>query len=169
MMPEDDAQVEVIVRDAVLSDMSALAAVFRAASLANEGDRPNLLAHPDALEYGDEWVRAGITRVAEFDGRVVGFVTGVPNGDVIELEDLFVDPVWMRHGIATVMMADLVAGARRTGAARVEVSANQHALAFYESAGFVAGETVATRWDPAVRMRLVVDAGRPPPEHDGAR
>src|SRR4029077_20681294 len=49
----------VTVRDAVLSDMPALAGVFRRASLSNEGDRPNLLANPEGLEYGDEGGRAG--------------------------------------------------------------------------------------------------------------
>src|SRR5690349_24156451 len=49
------------------------------------------------LEYDDEWVRAGYTRVAEIEGRIIGFITGVPNGDWVEVEDLFVDPNFMRQ------------------------------------------------------------------------
>ena len=54
------------------------------------------------------------------------------------------------------LIVDVVASARTAGLARVEVTGNLHARAFYESVGFVGGETVATRWDPALRMRLDV-------------
>jgi ribosomal protein S18 acetylase RimI-like enzyme len=146
-------------RDATLADMPALASVFRRSSLSNDGDRPNLLAHPEVLEYGDEWVRAGYVRAAEIDSVVVGFITGVPSddGEFLEVEDMFTDPEWMRRGVATALVRDLVERARERGAVRLEVTGNFHAKAFYESVGFVAGETVATRWDTALRMRLAVD------------
>src|SRR4051794_31663146 len=119
-MRHADAMVEVTIRDAVLTDMAALADVFRRASLTNDDDRPNLLAHPEVLEYGDEWVRADCTRVAEVEGRVIGFVTGVPNGDAFEVEDLFVDPDFMRRGVATGLVQDVATRAGATdGIARL--------------------------------------------------
>jgi hypothetical protein len=51
-----------VIRDAVTDDMTALSGVYRRSSLSNEGDRPNLLAHPETLEFSDLAVREGRTR-----------------------------------------------------------------------------------------------------------
>ena len=37
----------VLIRDATADDMTALSGVYRRSSLSNEGDRPDLLAHPE--------------------------------------------------------------------------------------------------------------------------
>jgi GNAT superfamily N-acetyltransferase len=132
--------------------MTALRDVFRRSSLSNDGDRPNLLAHPDVLELSDLAVREGRTRAAVADGGIVGFATWLSAGDVFELEDLFVAPERMRQGIGRALVLDLIAIARGRGVRRVELTANQHALAFYEDAGFVAGDEVQTRFGPAARM-----------------
>jgi ribosomal protein S18 acetylase RimI-like enzyme len=145
-----------VIRDAMPGDMSALREVFRRSSLSNDGDRINLLAHPDALQLSDLAVREGRTRIAVAVGAIVGFATGLGAGDTVEIEDLFVDPEWMGQGIGRALVRDLIAIARRGGARRVEVTANQHALAFYEKAGFVVGHEVETRFGPAPRMYLEV-------------
>jgi GNAT superfamily N-acetyltransferase len=144
------------IRDAVPADMTALRDVFRRSSLSNDGDRPNLLAHPEVLELGDRAVREGRTRAAVADGAIVGFASWLGVGDAIEIEDLFVDPGWMRQGIGRALVLDLIAIARDCGIGRVEVTANQHALAFYTKAGFVVHREDATRFGPAPRMRLAV-------------
>src|SRR5436305_13228902 len=132
--------------------MGALRDVFRRSSLSNHGDRANLLAHPDALELSDLAVREGRTRTAVADGGIVGFATWLCTGDVVELEDLFVDPEWMGQGAGRALVQDLVAIARQRGARRIEGTANPHALAFYEKAGFVAGRAGETRLGPAPRV-----------------
>ncbi len=142
------------IRTAQLDDLAVLADVYRRSSLANDGDRGNLLAHPDALEFDDLAVREGRTRVALVDDRIVGFATLRPAGDAAELDDLFVDPDVMRRGVASALMRDAADVAARRGAARIEVTANDHALAFYEHAGFVATGTVETRFGPGIRMHL---------------
>jgi len=145
-----------LIRDAVTGDMDVLRDVFRRSSLSNHGDRANLLAHPDALELSDLAVSEGRTRAAVADGGIVGFATWLCAGDAFELEDLFVDPEWMGQGAARALVQDLVAIARERGVRRIEVTANPHALAFYEKAGFVAGQEVETRFGPARRMHLQV-------------
>ena len=65
-------------------------------------------------------------------------------------------PGWMRQGIGRALVLDLIAIARGRGTTRVEVTANQHALAFYEKVGFVVYREDATRFGPAPRMRLAV-------------
>ena len=144
----------VALRDAVLSDLPALSDVFRRSSLSNDGDRPNLLAHPEVLELSDLAVREGRTRAAVADGNIVGFASWLEAGDGFEIEDLFVDPQWMRQGIGRALVLDLIAIARGRGSDRAEVTANQHALAFYENVGFVVYREDTTRFGPAPRMRL---------------
>jgi len=130
-----------VIRDAVAGDMTALSGVYRRSSLSNEGDRPNLLAYPETLEFSDLAVREGRTRAAVAEGEIVGFASWLGAGDAFEIEDLFVEPGWMRRGIG-----------------RVEVTANPHALAFYEKAGFVVYREVVTRFKTAPRMCVDVTA-----------
>lgn len=56
-----------MIRRADPADLAAIAAVFRAASLANEGDREALLAHPEVLEFPADAVLDGV-RVAVDEG-----------------------------------------------------------------------------------------------------
>jgi GNAT superfamily N-acetyltransferase len=149
----------ILIRDAVPGDMAALRGVFRRSALSNDGDRPNLLANPEVLEFPDRAVREGRTRAAVAGRVIVGFASWLGAGDAVEIEDLFVDPGWMRLGIGRALVLDLIAIARGHGIDRVEVTANQHALAFYEKAGFVVYRQDATRFGPAPRMRLYGDQG----------
>ncbi len=153
-----------LLRDAVPGDEPFLQTVFRRSSLSNEGDRDTLLAHPDVLDFSGVAVAEQRTRVAtDVEGRIVGFATIAtvlaPSTDsegVVELEDLFVDPDWMRRRIGRRLVLDVVERARRAGVARVEVTANHHALAFYEECGFAYHHDVQTRFGPAPRMVLTV-------------
>ena len=86
------------------ADLAAASSVYRRASLSNAGDRDNLLAHPEHLILGPEGLAEGRTHVADQDGSVVGFATWAETAGTIELEDLFVDPGYMRHGIATALV-----------------------------------------------------------------
>jgi GNAT superfamily N-acetyltransferase len=146
------------IRSAVPADLPALRGIFRRSSLSNEGDREVLLANPEALELPDDGVTDARTRVAvAADGTVLGFVTGLPlDGSVLELEDLFVDPDWMRKGVARRLLADLTAAARLDGVACIQVTANPHADAFYRSVGFVHLHETETRFGPGARMQLAV-------------
>jgi GNAT superfamily N-acetyltransferase len=146
---------EFLIRDAVLDDMDALADVFRRSSLSNEGDRALIAAHPEFLVFADENVRAQRTRVAvDGSGHMLGFATTLVAGDVDELEDLFVDPDWMRNGIASDLIADVARRARDRGATRIEVTANEHAFPFYLHAGFVQEGEADTQGGPQPRMHL---------------
>jgi ribosomal protein S18 acetylase RimI-like enzyme len=140
------------IRDAELDDMPALRRVFRDASLSNDGDRPALLAHPEVLELSDAAVRERRTRVATAGDEVVGFVTVAPADEGLELEDLFVAPTWMRQGVATALVRDVVRSGHDQGVDRLVVTANLHARAFYESAGFRSVGETPTTFGPAMRM-----------------
>ncbi|MBV9952301.1 MAG: GNAT family N-acetyltransferase [Acidimicrobiia bacterium] len=136
-------------------DAVAMAEVFRRASLANEGDREALVAHPEVLEIEGEAL-AGST-VAAVDGTVIGFIRLVRGDGTADLEDLFVDPDWMRRGVASDLVRHEADAARRAGVARIDLTANLHALAFYESVGFVLDGEEQTRFGPAALMHLDLD------------
>jgi len=143
------------IRDAVAGDLDALRALFRRSALSNEGDRQVLLANPDALEFPRLAVDEGRTRAAVDDGGyIVGFATPLFLGRLVEVEDLFVEPAEMRRGIGRKLIDDLIATARAKGAERLEVTANPHALGFYEKLGFVDAGLDETRFGPAPRLRL---------------
>jgi uncharacterized membrane protein YphA (DoxX/SURF4 family) len=63
----------IVVRAATARDESALARIYRRASLANPGDRPALLAHPEVLRLPKDIVTSGRTRVASISGTIIGF------------------------------------------------------------------------------------------------
>jgi GNAT superfamily N-acetyltransferase len=144
------------IRHGVSADAGALGDVFRRSSLSNEGDRASLLSHPEALEFSDLALREHRVRVAVIDDRIVGFVTLLTTGQTAELEDLFVDPDWMLHGIGRALVLDAVETARVQGLTQVEVTANPHALGFYEKVGFVTNGMTQTPFGPGHRMFIPV-------------
>jgi GNAT superfamily N-acetyltransferase len=145
-----------MIRIGVPADLLAASDVYRDASLSNAGDRGDLLAHPEYLTLGRRGLAEGRTHVAEEDGSLVGFATWAQAGCLFELEDLFVDPGWMRRGIATALVKAIADVVRARGAERLEVTANAHALGFYAAAGFVDCGATDTRFGPARRMVLAV-------------
>jgi ribosomal protein S18 acetylase RimI-like enzyme len=144
---------ELEVRNATLADLPAVQDVYRRSSLSNEGDRANLLAHPETLVLSDHAIREGRTRVAiSREGDIIGFITIAMADRSVEVDDLFVDPDVMRRGVGRRLVDDAVQIAVNRGVARLEVTANPHALAFYLSVGFVVDHEMATRFGPALRM-----------------
>ncbi|GEL97829.1 GNAT family N-acetyltransferase [Cellulomonas terrae] len=88
--------------------------------------------------------RASRTRVAEVDGRVVGF-TDVDERGYVDM--LFVDPAVARRGVATALLAWAVSTARELGAAELSTHASLTARPFFEHHGFV----VVTEQRPVLR------------------
>jgi GNAT superfamily N-acetyltransferase len=139
------------VRSATDSDLEGLRAVYRRASLSNDGDRAALLAHPDVLLWQPAGeIPAGTRLATDVGGRIVGFATVVGSDPVLELEDLFVDPDSRRRGIARLLIQDAVV---RAGSASIEVTANPHAAEFYAATGFTWVDDTETPFGPAPRLR----------------
>ena len=138
------------------ADYTAVAAVYRSASLSNDGDRDSLLAHPEHLDFQPDGLEQGRTYVAEWNGSVVGFASWFRTAETVDLEDLFVEPTWMRRGVATALIAHLVAVLRSQGVSCLVVTANPHALAFYRRVGFRDIGTAMTQFGEAPRMALAI-------------
>jgi GNAT superfamily N-acetyltransferase len=145
-----------MIRLGTLADLAAARDVFKNASLNNEGDREILLAHPDYLILGPAGLAEGRTYVAELDGQVVGIATWTETAEVVELEDLFVDPAHMRHGIATDLIQHLVGVLKERGVEQLEVTGNPHALGFYHAAGFTDCGVAETDFYDAPRLILEI-------------
>jgi GNAT superfamily N-acetyltransferase len=101
-------------------------------------------------------VQEGRTRAASIDGQIVGFASVAHAADRLALEDLFVDPAFMRQGVGRALVGDVAEQARQHGLDRVDVDANDHAAAYYEQVGFIALGRVALEHGTAVRMTLTV-------------
>jgi GNAT superfamily N-acetyltransferase len=148
------------------ADLPAAASVYRRASLSNPGDRDNLLAHPEYLILGPEGLAEGRTYVAEEGGSMAGFATWAEDGGTVELEDLFVDPGYMRRGIATALVGRVAEVLRARGVRRLEVTANPDALGFYRAAGFTDCGVAETDFGAAPRMVLEISLPRRVPPGD---
>lgn len=144
----------VVIRDAQLADLVVVGDVFRRSSLSNDGDRAQLLVDPELLEWSSPPAGRGRTRVAVVDDAIVGFATTTVGADWLELDELFVDPESMRHGVGRALVLDVMALARDRNVVRIEVTANEQALGFYERVGFVTRGVVDTRFGTAPRMHL---------------
>ena len=89
------------IRLALPSEKLELEQLQTRASLANDGDRDALLAHPDAIQVPVEQIAGGRVFVSECQGAIVGFAAIETREDgEIELDGLFVDPSMQRRGIA---------------------------------------------------------------------
>jgi GNAT superfamily N-acetyltransferase len=143
------------IRTATLEDSEALDDLHRRSSFVWEEDHANLEAHPEALGVPRARIEADGVRVAvDASGAILGF-SGISDGGagVCELEDLFVEPDLMRQGIGRQLVEDLVGSQTAAGARAVEVTAAPRTFGFYESVGFVVGETTPTQFGPAARLR----------------
>jgi [ribosomal protein S18]-alanine N-acetyltransferase len=78
--------------------------------------------------------------VADLDGPVIGYAVASYAGDIAELQRIGVSPALRRTGVASALLAEVVAEAPGTGADRLILEVredNAGALAFYATRGFI--------------------------------
>src|SRR3954462_7335263 len=144
-------------RPARVSEREALEQLQRRSSMHEPMYRAQLAAHPDAIELPAEQITAGLVRVAEQDGEIVGFAVLLErSADACELDGLFVEPERMRAGVGRRLVDYAKRIARERRATRIDVVANPQAVAFYEAVGFKPNGSAETRFGPAPRMSVPV-------------
>jgi ribosomal protein S18 acetylase RimI-like enzyme len=145
-----------VIRLGTPADLAGATNVYRRAALSNADDQLSLLANPDLLILRPDGLAEQRTYVAEDDGAIVGFASWAEANGTAELEDLFVDPGYMRRGIATALVSRIADALRARGVEHLEVTANPHALGFYRAVGFIDCGTAETQFGPASRMELPI-------------
>ena len=141
-----------------------LAIVWATVMVGNESDREQLLARPELVQVPIEQLTAKTCVVAEINGFPAGFaiVLPRPDGDA-ELDGLFVHPDRQRLGLGRALVAAGADLARATGASALHVIANDDALVFYRSVGFIQTGMAETDLKPAPRMELRLQTCPPSP------
>lgn len=87
---------------------------------------------PEALEWDD--LDGGALHLLAFvDGNPVGCARLLPGGRIGRMAVL---PEWRRQGVGGALLQALIASARRQGLQQVTLSAQVHAIPFYQHHGF---------------------------------
>ena len=143
-----------LIRKATTHDLDMLDQIMWRACWSNEADRPFLTANPELVTAKRELVGAGQTLVAEREVSV-GFAAYEKGEEGWELEALFVDPAFMRQGIARALTRACFRKLGKLGAQKVYLTANPHAMGFYQSVGF---RIIDSDFHPGPRMvRPLID------------
>ena len=150
------------IRDGHPDDAYALEGLQRRASDVWEEYRAQLADYPDAIEPQHQAIAEGRVRVAVGANEcLLGFSVVLPVQERrCELDDLFVEPKWMRMGVGRMLVHDLAVRAAAGGASYVDVIANPNALGFYVRLGFTVTGHASTRFGSAPRMTLELPHAR---------
>ena len=145
---------QITLRAAELDESESLIALQRRASLANAGDRQILEKHPDIIGIPIEQFKTKAVTVAAWHDQIVGFsiVLQRDDGDA-QLDGLFVDPPYWRQGIGRLLLKYALEHTPQSGATKLHVLANPHALAFYQSTGFLQTGIEQTEFGPGYLMQ----------------
>ena len=116
----------VSIRPARTDEQKMLESLQRRASLSNRGDRDALLANPDAIAVPLEQPAEGCVFVAERAGAVVGFAAVIKRPDgAAELDALFVEPHFWKHGIGRLLVDHVAKLAGEWAASSIFVNPTQ--------------------------------------------
>jgi GNAT superfamily N-acetyltransferase len=86
-------------------------------------------------DFSADGLRQKEVYVAEVEERVVAWAALIPRGELIWLDDLWVEPKWIGKGIGSLLFRHAVERAIRLGGKQLEWEAEPNAVGFYESLG----------------------------------
>lgn len=150
---------DVHIRPAVVSEREPLEALQMRASLNNPGDREAMLANPDAIDLPVAQIELGRVFVLEKGGAIAGFSAILPRDDGgTELDGLFVDPAFWRHGFGRLLVDHCAEVSRVQGSPALHVIGNPHAERFYLACGFKPIGIAKTRFGDGLLLKRVLGA-----------
>src|SRR5919201_3407465 len=86
-------------------------------------------------DFSPRGLRSKEVYVAEVNRRVVAWAALLSTGDVLLLDDLWMEPECMGKGIGSLLFQHVAERARALGAARLEWEAEPNSVGFYEKVG----------------------------------
>jgi GNAT superfamily N-acetyltransferase len=98
-------------------------------------DHARVAAWAQELDVASGAIGGKEISVAEAGGEAVGWMSVIPTGDVLWLEDMWVVPEWMGRGVGSQLFAHARRRARDLRARRIEWEAEPNAVGFYERMG----------------------------------
>jgi N-acetylglutamate synthase-like GNAT family acetyltransferase len=154
---------EMRVRHGEVSDLDALRACVEAAFSPYV---PRIGQRPAPLDTDFEpLLRDGRVWVAEQDGRVVGTIVLVADGETAEIRSVSVLPTCQRQGVGRTLIAHAETVARQAGHSRVRLYANARLpelVLYYAGLGYTEVERRRDRGFDRVFMAKTLDPLNPP-------
>jgi len=86
-------------------------------------------------DFSADGLREKEVYVAEAEGRAIAWAALIPRGELIWLDDLWVEPEWIGKGIGSLLFRHAVERAIRLGGKQLEWEAEPNAVGFYEKLG----------------------------------
>lgn len=125
----------VAIRRAVPRDAPRLREIAAASKAYWGYDRSRVDEWAQAMDFRQGSLGGKDVYVVETDGMAIAFAALVPRGAVCELDDLWVDPRWIRRGAGRMLFRVAAERAAELGAEAMEWEAEPNAHGFYEKMG----------------------------------
>jgi len=126
---------DVCVRPAAVDEDERLREIAIAAKASWGYDLELVRKWAEMGDFSPAGIRQKQVFVASVGKNPVGWVAAIARGDVLWLDDLWVEPAWMGKDIGTLLFEHVVRLGRRSRATRMEWEAEPNAVAFYEKLG----------------------------------
>jgi len=124
-----------LIRPARLDEGERLRAIAEAAKSYWGYDEETVRAWAGEGDFSAEGLRSKNVYVAEVDGRAVAWAALIPRGEVVWLDDMWVDTPWMGKGVGSALFRHCAEAAVRLGGRTMEWEAEPNAVGFYERMG----------------------------------
>ena len=86
-------------------------------------------------DFSADGMREKEVYVAEAEGRAIAWAALIPRGELMWLDDLWVEPEWIGKGIGSLLFRHAVERAIRLGGKQLEWEAEPNAVGFYANLG----------------------------------
>ena len=124
-----------VIRPAAVNEGERLRAIAVAARAVWGYDIESIRAWGETLDLVPDFPRSRSILVAEVHGEVVGWAGAMARGNTWWLDDLWVEPSWMRQRIGRRLFHAITAHGRAAGFARIAWETVPGAVGFYERMG----------------------------------
>ena len=86
-------------------------------------------------DFSEQGLREKHVFVGDVDGRAVAWAALIARGEVVWLDDMWVEPEWIGKGVGSLLFRHAVERAAELGGKTMEWEAEPNAIGFYERVG----------------------------------